>query len=593
MTAVILILVIAFIIIIAISNGNKKKEHRSTYSTESNQQIKVNVSFPNPEKANDYKFLKFVQHESKLTLEPIYKEMKSRGMKLKPEFETAIQTKIKTGEFKNPYNFKEYFGNKFDLIGIQFLKGTDNLLSAFQIGVCFIKDDSIADSDTYNFCPPKQIVETKKFQNSLELFDISLEFIEDFSFKDVWEIFELRDSFNANLVVCWDEESKILEKIIDSNKIYDYCIKYIKIKEIAQDNKLPDLIDTLLRHFDSDFTIKDDLSLIVSSLAIELRDSGIKLENYIHNLAISKEDIKPIQELSQLRQAERKANMDFVAIDVETAIGKRWSICQIGLAIVENGELKETVNELIQPPNNEYSIWNTKVHGITADKTSDKPTFPEIWEKIYPLIENKKLVAHNAEFDINCLHQTLDYYNIEIPNFDCDCTYIKTGQKLNDACASFNISLDNHHDACCDAEACARLYLKVLDGNKPDFSNITLKSKSKTRTKQQLSNFDGHERIQGDSLKPDLENADKNSPFYSKKVVITGVFYNIDRLSIARIAKEMGADVDTNITKRTNFVIVGADPGPSKMEKVNRYNSEGCNITTLTEKDFLELIEKK
>ena len=303
--------------------------------------------------------------------------------------------------------------------------------------------------------------------------------------------------------------------------------------------------------------------------------------------------VETVQKQSQTADNQTNTYLDFVAIDVETAIGKRWSICQIGLAIVENGELKQTVNELIQPPNNEYSIWNTKIHGITANKTSDKPTFPEIWEKIYPIIENKKLVAHNADFDINCLHQTLDYYNIEIPNFDCDCTYRKTGQNLNDACASFNISLDNHHDACCDAEACARLYLKVLDGIEPDFSNVTLMPKAKTRTRnQQFRNFEGHERIQGDSLKPDLENADKNSPFYSKKVIITGVFYDIDRLTIAKIAKEMGADVDTSITKRTNFVIVGAEPGPSKMEKVIKYNSEGCNIKTLTETDFLEIIQK-
>jgi len=300
-------------------------------------------------------------------------------------------------------------------------------------------------------------------------------------------------------------------------------------------------------------------------------------------------NMETVQKQLYIVDNQSNTNKDFVAIDVETAIGKRWSICQIGLAVYENGKLMQTVNELIQPPNNEYSIWNTKIHGITADKTYDKPTFPEIWEKIYPIIENKKLVAHNAEFDINCLHQTLDYYNIDIPNFDCDCTYVKTGLKLNDACASFNISLDNHHDAYCDAEACARLYLKVLDGIEPDFSNVTLKSKAK---KQQFSSFEGHERIQGDSLKPDFENADKNSLFYSKKVVITGVFYSIDRLSIARIAKEMGADVDTAITKRTDFVIVGADPGPSKMEKVNKYNSEGCNMTTLTEKDFLEIIQR-
>lgn len=151
----------------------------------------------------------------------------------------------------------------------------------------------------------------------------------------------------------------------------------------------------------------------------------------------------------------------FVAIDVETAVGKRWSICQIGLVVVENGEIKQTISELVQPPNNEYSMWNTKVHGITAAETNNKPLFPEIWQKIYPVIENKMLVAHNASFDMSCLKQALEYYNIEVPNFDCECTYKMSGQKLNVACDSLNISLDNHHDAACDAEACAKIYLKL------------------------------------------------------------------------------------------------------------------------------------
>ena len=60
---------------------------------------------------------------------------------------------------------------------------------------------------------------------------------------------------------------------------------------------------------------------------------------------------------------------DFVAIDVETAQGKRWSICQIGLAIIENGVLIETITELVQPPRNEYSFWNTKIHGLKEEDT--------------------------------------------------------------------------------------------------------------------------------------------------------------------------------------------------------------------------------
>lgn len=61
--------------------------------------------------------------------------------------------------------------------------------------------------------------------------------------------------------------------------------------------------------------------------------------------------------------------MNFVAIDVENAVGKRWSICQIGLAIVENVEITQTFSKLVQPPQNEYAVGNINVHGITPGMT--------------------------------------------------------------------------------------------------------------------------------------------------------------------------------------------------------------------------------
>ena len=277
--------------------------------------------------------------------------------------------------------------------------------------------------------------------------------------------------------------------------------------------------------------------------------------------------------------------MNFVAIDVETAIGKRWSICQIGLAIVENGEIIKTVSKLVQPPQNEYANGNISVHGITPDMTASAPVFPEIWDEIYPLLEGKRLVAHNASFDINCLHQALEFYNLQIPGMECDCTYSRTGYKLSEICDAYEIELNNHHDATCDAVACAKVYLNLLQGIEPDFSKIKPRS-------EKSSNFfspEGHEHLCGDVLKPDLNNSDCNSPFYAKKVVFTGVLNSIDRKEAADLVKKLGADIDTSITKRTNFVITGSASGPSKMVKINQLNAQGCDIRLVYEEEFLRI----
>ena len=123
--------------------------------------------------------------------------------------------------------------------------------------------------------------------------------------------------------------------------------------------------------------------------------------------------------------------MNFTAIDVETADSNRWSICQIGLVKVRQGVIADAFSLLIRPPENRYSRMNTQVHGINAEITMDAPTFDEIWQDLLPHIEGQLLVAHNAPFDIECLNQTLEYYSIEKPVFEVDCTYAKTGRSLD------------------------------------------------------------------------------------------------------------------------------------------------------------------
>ncbi len=307
----------------------------------SNKKIPVSVSFPDPNKSNDYKFLKFVEYEPRIILEAIYKEMKKRGMFLKPIYKNAIESKLKTGEFKNPLNFKKFYGTKFDLIGIHFIKDSENPLSAFQIGICYIQNEKVADITKFNFWPPNHKVSKLNFYKTLEEFSIVPETIEDISFIDVWKENDIQEYLSNNLIVCWDDEVEILDSILKFYKVSNYNLRYIKIREIAQKNNLPDLIDSLLLHFETDLTIEDDLSLITSGFAIDFKDSGFNLEEY-ENFIISRNNLVPNE---ILRHNEIQSETDFVAIDVETAIGKRWSICQIGLAVVENGIIKETISE--------------------------------------------------------------------------------------------------------------------------------------------------------------------------------------------------------------------------------------------------------
>ena len=274
--------------------------------------------------------------------------------------------------------------------------------------------------------------------------------------------------------------------------------------------------------------------------------------------------------------------LSFIAFDVETATANHSSICQLGYVKVLNNTIVESNSFLIQPPNNEYSARNSCIHGIDALQTIDKPQFPSIWEILSSDFCSSLLVAHNASFDISVLKQSLEFYNLEVPGFRYECTYQLSNLKLTWLCEALGIELSNHHNALADAESCALAFIKLKYGIKPNHNLIKREAVE--------DSFSGHERIKGNLLKPDLEVSDKNHPFYNKKIVFTGVLDAISREEAARIVKSKGADIDTGITKNTQYVIVGHGAGPSKLKKIEDFNSKGSNIKIINETDFLSII---
>lgn len=158
----------------------------------------------------------------------------------------------------------------------------------------------------------------------------------------------------------------------------------------------------------------------------------------------------------------------FVAIDFETATGKRNSACSVGIVTVKNSEITEEYHTLIKPPNNEYNWHNIQVHGITENDTFNAKNFGDLYPEIKKRLFNKVIVAHNESFDRGVLSNTMETFGL---NYDelrlhkkWQCTmkmYRAKGYKpakLDYCCARHNIELQ-HHDALSDARACAKLFL--------------------------------------------------------------------------------------------------------------------------------------
>lgn len=180
------------------------------------------------------------------------------------------------------------------------------------------------------------------------------------------------------------------------------------------------------------------------------------------------------------------SGINFIAIDFETATGKRASICEAGICIVRNGKVEETYSWLVRPQNNYYSYWDIQIHGIRPVDTIKAPEFPEVWSKIEKhLDECPILVAHNAAFDMSCICHSLEFYDLAKPKVDYYCSlrvarhiYDYECNKLDYLCDQLGITYGLHHRAGDDAEMCARLFLREIeDGGWNSLEEIGMKKR--------------------------------------------------------------------------------------------------------------------
>lgn len=75
-----------------------------------------------------------------------------------------------------------------------------------------------------------------------------------------------------------------------------------------------------------------------------------------------------------------------------------------------------------------------------------------------------------------------------------------------------------------------------------------------------------------------------DSPFYNKKVVLTGSLENFKRSEATKIIEDLGGEVVSSVSKNTDLVLVGADAG-SKLQK-----AQSLGIKTISEEEFKNLI---
>ncbi|WP_437002500.1 bifunctional DnaQ family exonuclease/ATP-dependent helicase [Streptococcus suis] len=160
----------------------------------------------------------------------------------------------------------------------------------------------------------------------------------------------------------------------------------------------------------------------------------------------------------------------YAVVDLEaTGTGTDAKIIQIGIVLVENGEIIDSYATDINP----YELLDDHIKnltGITDQQLSQAPDFGQVASTIYDMIGNAIFVAHNVKFDANLLAEALFFegYELLTPRVDTvelSQLFFPTFEKysLGNLAEHLELGLDQAHTAISDAMATARLLIKIQE----------------------------------------------------------------------------------------------------------------------------------
>jgi DNA polymerase-3 subunit epsilon len=137
-----------------------------------------------------------------------------------------------------------------------------------------------------------------------------------------------------------------------------------------------------------------------------------------------------------------------------------------------------------------------KVHGYSDEFLSTKPKFKDVVQNFINFIKDKKLIIHNADFDLGFLNNEFKRLNLK-PILRSEVTdtlqiarskFPGTGNSLDALCKRFKINIEGRekHSALLDCHLLSKVYIELVDKKEPTLdlksSNEIFYDKSKVTT---------------------------------------------------------------------------------------------------------------
>ena len=186
-----------------------------------------------------------------------------------------------------------------------------------------------------------------------------------------------------------------------------------------------------------------------------------------------------------------------VVLDTETtgiSVRDGHRIVEIGCIELENLIPTQNRFHCYLNPERKVSEKALEVHGYTDEFLAKQIKFSEIVDKFLEFIKDKRLIIHNAEFDLGHLNNELSIFGKKKITNEVIDTLILARDKfpgspvsLDALCKRYRIdnSSRTQHTALIDCDLLAKVYINLIDQKEPtlNFQNQDTDTKDKNNTK--------------------------------------------------------------------------------------------------------------
>ena len=171
--------------------------------------------------------------------------------------------------------------------------------------------------------------------------------------------------------------------------------------------------------------------------------------------------------------------MKEVVLDTETtgiSLKEGHRIVEIGCIELDNLIPTQNKFHCYLNPERKVSAKALEVHGYTDEFLSNKQKFSDVADNFLDFIKDKKLIIHNAEFDLSHLNNELKILGKDKLKNDIVDTLILARNKfpgssinLDALCKRYRVdnSKRTHHTALIDCELLSKVYINLIDQKEP------------------------------------------------------------------------------------------------------------------------------